>query len=149
MWHTAQAISTSRWCTQHVHVCTLHGLKARRSLMRRGFFSLSLVFSWTHSTRELRPSPRHAGTFDQPEAASAWLKSFRTLNSHFTAQVHDHRLLHTNTLPPLPPPPAQLRLTQDRVWGKKDHSSAGEEVNKVIDKVCCEAAVGSCIIHEA
>ncbi|CAI8004110.1 28S ribosomal protein S29, mitochondrial [Geodia barretti] len=45
------------------------------------------VFSWTHSDRELRPSTRVPGTFDQPDTATAWLKAFRTLNSHFTSQV--------------------------------------------------------------
>lgn len=41
---------------------------------------------------ELRPSPHHSGTYDQPEAAIAWLKAFRSLNSHFTSQVHTYTL---------------------------------------------------------
>ena len=59
----------------------------QRSLSLSVSLSLPAVFSWTHSDRELRPSARVPGTFDQPEAATAWLKAFRTLNSHFTAQV--------------------------------------------------------------
>jgi small subunit ribosomal protein S29 len=71
------------------------------------------VFSWTHSRQELRPSAHHPGTFDQPEAAVTWLKTFRTLNSHLTAQMH---------------------ISRDWEWGKKDYSSAGEDLNNVIDK---------------
>lgn len=54
--------------------------------------SLSPVFSWTHSAEELRPSSNHPGTYDQPEAAISWLKAFRSLNSHFTSQVHTYSI---------------------------------------------------------
>ena len=29
----------------------------------------------------------------------------------------------------------QLQLSRDRQWGKKDHSLAGDEINKIIDMV--------------
>ena len=106
------------------------------------------VFLWTQSGKEVRPSTHLPGTYDQPEAAATWLKTFRTLNSHFTSQVTASLPLFPH-LTPSPPPPLypslplstpllslpQLHLSRDWEWSKKEHSSAGEEVNKVIDKV--------------
>ncbi|CAI8004106.1 28S ribosomal protein S29, mitochondrial [Geodia barretti] len=86
---------------------------------------IPLVFSWTHSDRELRPSTRVPGTFDQPDTATAWLKAFRTLNSHFTSQV---------------------QLSRDWQWGKKDHSLAGEEMNKVIDMGLLKPALATDVV---
>ena len=60
---------------------------------------LSRVFSWTHSSYELRPSTRVPGTYDQPEAACTWLRIFRTHNSNFITEV-ELSLTH------LPSPPS-------------------------------------------
>lgn len=71
------------------------------------------VFSWVHSRSELRPSPRLPGCYDQPVEASNWLKNFRAANSEFLGQMH---------------------LSEDHSWTKREKSSSGEDLNKIIER---------------
>ena len=45
------------------------------------------VFSWVHGNSELQMSTFHAGRFDQPEQAAAWLQMCRAINGKFFSEV--------------------------------------------------------------
>jgi len=79
-----------------------------------GWFILPVpsVFSWVHGNSELQMSTFHAGRFDQPEQAAAWLQMCRAINGKFFSE---------------------LKTSQQYQFGKRDSTKNGEPLGKVID----------------
>lgn len=110
------------------------------------FFAVSF---WAHSRKELRPSQRYPGTYDQPLEASMWLKNFRSVNAKILKKVFTIYfpvcVLFIYLVRPLIPkvrhfPPCfffchtQIKLSESRAWTKRERSEAGEDLGKVIDQ---------------
>ena len=104
----------------HTHACTHTHIVC----MQRLSVYLRAVFAWTHSGKELRPSNKRPGLYDQPDEAIAWLKNFKAANASFVST---------------------MRLSQEHVWNKRDSSAAGEGLGKVIDYVSVCRLV-SCVV---
>lgn len=75
-WLTSVHARITNCCLKYIiHISLIHTL------------TTYLVFDWTHSRSELRPSPRTPRMFDQPQDAVQWLKNFRSSNAQFMSEV--------------------------------------------------------------